>query len=206
MQIGVEISRALENKRIFVIDSDEITRAAIQFMLHDENETHEIATVAEAIAKSAGRKVDLIVLGSAVVREHGAGVFDEIAREIPQTRVLLVAECTDDVRDCRQTAHRRIGPPGRKYRARAGPRLFPAPDSLMNRRTRRAPRFGFGETARTDRPQSPTSSRTPGRSASSARLRLLVRQLSGRGGHGAHRRRHAQKRGQNSLSRGRHGP
>jgi len=101
MQIGVEISRALENKRIFVIDSDEITRAAIQFMLHDENETHEIATVAEAIAKSAGRKVDLIVLGSAVVREHGAGVFDEIAREIPQTRVLLVAECTDDVRDCR---------------------------------------------------------------------------------------------------------
>jgi KaiC/GvpD/RAD55 family RecA-like ATPase len=51
MQIGVEISRAIENKRIFVIDSDEITRAVLQFMLHDENETHELASVEDAIAK-----------------------------------------------------------------------------------------------------------------------------------------------------------
>jgi DNA-binding NtrC family response regulator len=101
MQIGVEISRAMENKRIFVIDSDEITRAAIQFMLHDENETHEIASVAEAIAKSAGRKVDLVVLGSAIVREHGAGVLDTIARGIPNTKVLLVAQSPDDARECR---------------------------------------------------------------------------------------------------------
>src|ERR1035438_3432483 len=101
MQIGVEISRSIENKRIFVIDSDEVTRAAIQFMLHDKNETHEIATVAEAIAKSAGRKVDLVVLGSAIVREHGAGVFDEIARGIPETKVLLVAQSVDDARDFR---------------------------------------------------------------------------------------------------------
>jgi DNA-binding NtrC family response regulator len=102
MQIGVEISRAIENKRIFVIDSDEITRAAIQFMLHDENETHEIATIAEAIAKSSGRKVDLVVLGAAIVREHGAGVLDEIVRAIPATRVLLVAQSADDARACRQ--------------------------------------------------------------------------------------------------------
>ena len=38
MQIGVETSKAVENKRVFVVDSDEITRAALQFMLHDENE------------------------------------------------------------------------------------------------------------------------------------------------------------------------
>ena len=49
MQIGVELSRAIENKRIFVIDRDEVTRAAIGFMLYDENETHEAASVAEAI-------------------------------------------------------------------------------------------------------------------------------------------------------------
>jgi DNA-binding NtrC family response regulator len=102
MQIGVEISRALENKRIFVIDSDEITRAAIQFMLHDENETHEIATVADAIAKSGGRKVDLVVLGAAIVRDQGSGVFDEIARGIPGTKVLLVAERAGDAHEWRQ--------------------------------------------------------------------------------------------------------
>ncbi len=102
MQIGVEISRAIENKRIFVIDSDEVTRAALQFMLHDENETHELASVAEAIAKCDGRKVDLILLGRAIALEHGAAVFDEITRQIPGTKVLLVADSADDAQDCLQ--------------------------------------------------------------------------------------------------------
>lgn len=58
MQIGVELSRAMENKRIFVVDSDELTRAAMQFMLEDENETHEVVTIADAIGAAAGRSVD----------------------------------------------------------------------------------------------------------------------------------------------------
>src|SRR6266545_848934 len=36
MQIGVETSKAVDQRRVFVIDEDEITRAALQFMLHDE--------------------------------------------------------------------------------------------------------------------------------------------------------------------------
>ena len=71
MQIGVELSRAVENKRIFVIDSDEITRAVLQFMLHDENETHELASISDAISKRDGRTVDLILLGHAIARERG---------------------------------------------------------------------------------------------------------------------------------------
>jgi CheY-like chemotaxis protein len=102
MQIGVEISRAVENKRIFVIDSDEVTRAALQFMLHDENETHELASVGEAVAKCEGRKVDLVLLGRAIVRDHGAGVLDEIARDIPGAKVLLVADSSDDAQACLQ--------------------------------------------------------------------------------------------------------
>jgi CheY-like chemotaxis protein len=102
MQIGVEISRALENKRIFVIDSDEVARAAIQFMLHDENETHELASVAEAIAKAAGRKVDLVVLGWAIVRDDGAGVLDEIAQGLPGAKILLVVDSVSDAHDCRR--------------------------------------------------------------------------------------------------------
>lgn len=89
MQIGVETSRAVENKRIFVVDSDEITRAALQFMLHDENETHEIQNLEDAYAKAAEWKPDLILLGMA---QAGGGVLDEIAARIPGVRVLLVAE------------------------------------------------------------------------------------------------------------------
>ena len=71
MQIGVESSRAVENKRVFVVDSDEITRAVLQFMLHDENETHEIASVAAAYQKAADWKPDVILLGMPIVRERG---------------------------------------------------------------------------------------------------------------------------------------
>ena len=50
MQIGVETSKAVDQRRIFVVDEDEITRAALQFMLHDEIETHELASLDAAIA------------------------------------------------------------------------------------------------------------------------------------------------------------
>lgn len=89
MQIGVETSRAVENKRIFVVDSDEITRAALQFMLHDENETHEIPGLDEAFAKAAEWKPDLILLGAALA---GGGAPGEIATRIPGVKILLVAE------------------------------------------------------------------------------------------------------------------
>ena len=55
MQIGVETSKAVDQRRVFVIDDDEITRAALQFMLHDEIETHELASPEEvAYLKAKG--------------------------------------------------------------------------------------------------------------------------------------------------------
>ena len=51
MQIGVETAKAVDQRRVFVVDDDEITRAALQFMLHDEIETHELATPEEAYDK-----------------------------------------------------------------------------------------------------------------------------------------------------------
>ncbi len=68
MQIGVESSRAVENKRVFVVNGDEITRAALQFMLHDEYETHEFADLAQAYDKSVQWKPDAILLRSASSR------------------------------------------------------------------------------------------------------------------------------------------
>jgi DNA-binding response OmpR family regulator len=90
MQIGVETSRALENKRVFVVDSDEVTRAALQFILHDENETHELAGLEEAFARSEGRRVDLLLLGSAIVEEKGMGVLGEAKAGLPGSKVLVV--------------------------------------------------------------------------------------------------------------------
>src|SRR6516225_3721831 len=51
MQIGVETAKAVDQRRVFVVDDDEITRAALQFMLHDEIETHELASPEAAYDK-----------------------------------------------------------------------------------------------------------------------------------------------------------
>ena len=96
MQIGVETSKAVDNKRLFVVANDDITRMALQFMLHDENETHDLASLEAAFDKSVDWKPDLLLLGIDVVIERGLEVIPLIRSRLPGTRLLLVAETRDD--------------------------------------------------------------------------------------------------------------
>ena len=104
MQIGVETSRAVDNKRLFVVDDDEITRAALQFMLHDENEAHEVPDIATALSKSEEMKPDLILLGVGLVRKEGVEVINLLKSRIPDMKLLLVADNDTDplINECRQ--------------------------------------------------------------------------------------------------------
>lgn len=92
MQIGVETSRAVENKRIFAVSADDITRTALQFMLHDENEAHEFADVNSAYAKAAQWKPDLLILGQEIVEAQGLGVLQEIGARLPGAKIMLAVE------------------------------------------------------------------------------------------------------------------
>lgn len=96
MQIGVEFSRAVENKRIFVVETDEIIRSALQFMLHDENETHEIATLEQAYAKGEEWKPDLILLGRSFVEAEGTEVVGQIAERLGKPKILIIADGDED--------------------------------------------------------------------------------------------------------------
>jgi len=96
MQIGVETSRSVENKRIFVVDQNEIDRAVLQFMLHDENETHELPSLDAAFKKAQDWKPDLLLLGLALVSESGVGILGKIAAALPGVRVLIVAANPSD--------------------------------------------------------------------------------------------------------------
>ena len=96
MQIGVESSRAVENKRIFVVDSDEITRAVLQFMLHDENETHELGSMEQAYAKAEQWPPDLIMIGTTLMKEVGIGVIADLKTRLPKAKVLIVADTATD--------------------------------------------------------------------------------------------------------------
>lgn len=96
MQIGVETSKAVDNKRLFVVANDDITRMALQFMLHDENETHDIPTLEAAFDKSVDWKPDLLLLGIDVVAERGMDVLPLVRSRMADTKILLVAETRDD--------------------------------------------------------------------------------------------------------------
>lgn len=92
MQIGVELSKAVENKRIFIVDEDEIIRAALQFMLHDDYEAHEIASVSAATEKAKLWKPDLILLAESVVRSQGLPLLKTLASQIGDPKILVVVD------------------------------------------------------------------------------------------------------------------
>ncbi|CCB66849.1 MULTISPECIES: response regulator [unclassified Hyphomicrobium] len=97
MQIGVETSKAVDQRRVFVIDDDEITRAALQFMLHDEIETHELSNLEEAYDKGVDwLKPHVVLLGVSFLSERGVGLVQEIMTKFPDVRVLIVCEKKDE--------------------------------------------------------------------------------------------------------------
>ncbi len=104
MQIGVDSSRAVENKRVFVIDGDEIRRAVLQFMLQDENETHEFADVEHAYHKALHWKPDAILLAMDLVQVHGPAVIEEIRARIMGVTIGVVCDSATDplARSCLQ--------------------------------------------------------------------------------------------------------
>ena len=96
MQIGVETEKALDNKRLFVVANDDITRMALQFMLHDENETHDLPTLEAAFDKGIEWKPDLLLLGIDVVAERGVEVLALARSRLAGAKILLVADSRDD--------------------------------------------------------------------------------------------------------------
>jgi len=97
MQIGVETSKAVDQRRVFVVDEDEITRAALQFMLHDEIETHELATPEDAYAKGVDwLKPHVLLLGASFLKQRGVGLIAEAKARFPDVRVLIVCEKADE--------------------------------------------------------------------------------------------------------------
>ena len=97
MQIGVETAKAVDQRRVFVVDEDEITRAALQFMLHDEIETHELATPEEAYEKGEDwLKPDVVLLGVSFLKARGAGLVGELGARFPGVRILIVTDKSDE--------------------------------------------------------------------------------------------------------------
>jgi DNA-binding NtrC family response regulator len=97
MQIGVETAKAVDQRRVFVVDDDEITRAALQFMLHDEIETHELTSPEEAYEKGTGwLKPDVVLLGVSFLKDRGVELVGELTEKFPDVRILIICAKADE--------------------------------------------------------------------------------------------------------------
>ena len=96
MQIGVEASRAVENKRVFIIESDEVSAVALQFMLADECEAHVLPDSATALAKGCEWPPDLILLGAGIIAAEGAQIVAQIKARWSGLKIVVVADSVDD--------------------------------------------------------------------------------------------------------------
>lgn len=96
MQIGVDSQRSVENKRVFVVENDEVNSMALQFMLADENETHVLPSPAAAIDKARAWPPHLVLLGIGVVRMEGVALIGQIKSSMSGAKILLVCNSAND--------------------------------------------------------------------------------------------------------------
>jgi len=90
MQIGVDCDKAVDNRRVYVVDTDEVSRAAVGFMLADECETHEFADLDLAFERAQSFTPDLVILGPGVIAAAGPEVFGRI--NLLGARAVVLAE------------------------------------------------------------------------------------------------------------------
>lgn len=95
MQIGVDTQRAVESKRAYVIDSDDISAMALQFMLADEIEVNVVTGSREAIARAQGYALDVILLGASVIEAEGAEVVSALLAALPGVPVIACGPAGD---------------------------------------------------------------------------------------------------------------
>ncbi|CCJ08041.1 response regulator [Methylocystis sp. SC2] len=92
MQIGVKMAKVIERKRVFVVDDNEAFRAAIEFMLHDEYEAHELASATETLAKAEQIRPDLLMLAEGVIRVNGLDLIQEFLARVPETKIIVIVD------------------------------------------------------------------------------------------------------------------
>lgn len=96
MPIDLQPSPPEQNDVIFVIESDEVVRSALHFILDDQNETHSFGALDPAFDKAAEVTPDLVSLGIGFVKNGAERVLAEIERRFPGAKIMIVADCAHD--------------------------------------------------------------------------------------------------------------
>ncbi|WP_187399191.1 hypothetical protein [Bradyrhizobium paxllaeri] len=98
MQIGVGQPKEVDQRRVIVVDDDEITRAALQFMLHEEIETHRACNAGRGLCH--GRRLAKTASGVARRRflSKRGGADRRTGAPFPDDRILIISDRSDQIR------------------------------------------------------------------------------------------------------------
>jgi DNA-binding NarL/FixJ family response regulator len=96
MRTPLEPSRSTEARRIFVVESDEVVRSALQFILDDHDETNGFASLGQAVADPSRLPPDVVLLGVGFVQNNGERLLAEIAQHWPGVKIVIVADSVTD--------------------------------------------------------------------------------------------------------------
>lgn len=84
VQIGADTQRAVETKRACIIDSDDVSSIALQFVLADELEVNVFASSAEAVARSQGSAAfNVNLLGASLMEAQGPAMVTAPLAALP---------------------------------------------------------------------------------------------------------------------------
>ncbi|WP_199805680.1 hypothetical protein [Bradyrhizobium lablabi] len=98
LQIGVGQPKEVDQRRVIVVDDDEITRAALQFMLHEEIETHRACNAGRGLCH--GRRLAKTASGVArrLFLSKRGGADRRTGAPFPDDRILIISDRSDQIR------------------------------------------------------------------------------------------------------------
>jgi CheY-like chemotaxis protein len=95
MQFETEFYTTGDRPTVVVIESEQVVRSALHYILRGRYWTRAFATLDDAVGSSA-ETPDVVLLGIAFLQSQGNTVLANLGEQFPDAKILLVAERTSD--------------------------------------------------------------------------------------------------------------
>ena len=96
MRMGTGVQRAIKNRRVFVLDEDEINRTVLQFMLADDNETYEFTSVGSALKRGLRLRPDVVLISALLVAREGRELLHKLRVTWPGVKLVVICKAADE--------------------------------------------------------------------------------------------------------------
>lgn len=91
MQFETEFFAADDISTVFVIESEQVVRSALHYILRDRHRTHAFAALDDALI-SAADVPDVVLLGASILESRGEALLAGLGEQFAGAKILIVAD------------------------------------------------------------------------------------------------------------------